>query len=96
MIVVKLDRRSEFYSAVFDGRLYFRLPIPFTVHSFTPIDIYKVLLLLVERYEEDRGVFLDEVYAEVVEIECNKGKQYIVAREIPKTSTQQFKECCEE
>lgn len=94
MIVVKIDKHTEFYSATYEGRLYFRLPIPFTVHSFTPIDIYKCMLLLVERYEEDKGTFLDEVYVEVVEIEYNKAKQYVVAREIPKPSTQQFKECC--
>jgi len=96
MIVIKLDRCTEFYSAVYNGRLYIKLPVPFSVHSFTPIDIYKCILLLVERYEEDKGRYLCEVYAEVIEIQYSKAKQYIIAREISKEAAQQFKECCKD
>lgn len=91
MIEVRLTRSSNFVSTVIGGRLFLKVFIPESVHKFTVLDMYKPIKFLVSKYNE---AIIDTIYGEVVELRIENSKQYVVAREIPKNSLQQFEDCC--
>lgn len=91
MIEFKLSPKADFVSAVINGRLVIKVFVPVTVHRFTVLDMYKPIKFLVSRYNE---AIIDTIYCEVIELRIENSKQYVVAREIPKNSLQQFEDCC--
>ena len=90
MIEVRLTRSTNFASAVFGGRLILKVFVPESVHKFTVLDMYKPIRFLVSIYNE---AITDTIYGEVIELRIENSKQYVVAREIPKNSLQQFEDC---
>ena len=91
MIEIKLTPKYDFMSAVINGRLVIKVFVPETVHKFTVLDMYKHIKFLVSR---NNKAFIDTIFGEVIEIRIDNGKQYVVAREIPEKSLQQFEDCC--
>lgn len=91
MIEFKLAPKSDFVSSVINGRLVIKVFIPESVHKFTVLDMYKPIKFLVSRYNE---AITDTIYGEVIELRIENSKQYVIAREIPKNSLQQFEDCC--
>ena len=91
MIEFKLSPKADFVSTVINGRLVIKVCVPVSVHKFTVLDMYKPIKFLVSRYNE---AIIDTIYGEVIELRIENSKQYVIAREIPKNSLQQFEDCC--
>lgn len=78
-----INAHDDFASSVYCGVLYIRLSIPFTVKRFTPLDVYKEVVLLVPM---DNKLVVERLVCEIVEIYIQSNKQYVVMREkFPKT-----------
>lgn len=91
MIEFKLTPKTDFVSTVINGRLVIKVFVPESVHKFTVLDMYKPIKFLASRYNE---AIIDTIYGEVIELRIENRKQYVIAREIPKNSLQQFEDCC--
>lgn len=92
MIEINLSKNDDFWATTEYGVLYLKISVPFSVHCFTPLDIYKRIKIHVAGVYDCNVV--ETICAEVVEIVCEKAKQYIIVREIPTQAMQQFEECC--
>ncbi|MBO4949729.1 MAG: hypothetical protein J6E38_01790 [Clostridia bacterium] len=92
MIELNLVKMDNFWATTEYGVLYLKIPVPFNVHCFTPLDIYKHVKIHIAGVHDVNVV--ETIYAEVVEIVCEEAKQYIIVREIPAQAMQQFEECC--
>lgn len=81
MKTINLTCDSKYMMAAYDGRLYFKILVPWNEHYFTPLDIYTPIKIKVSRYSEAADI-VDDIKAEVIAIESINQHQYIVAREI--------------
>ena len=78
MYELYINKGDDFASAVHQGLLYLKLEVPYSKHVFSPLDIYREIIIhipLANPNIEERLLF------EIVEIYTENSKQYLVMRE---------------